>query len=176
VAPILARLSLLDRYLPLWILLAMDFGLLLGRWFPSIQAHLDAVKVGQTSLPIALGLILMMYPVLAKVRYGEVAQGLRQRRLLGLALLLVWGLGPLLMFGLAWLFLPNQPEFRTGLIMIGIAHCHGVDLDRPGPGGPGGGRPTRRHQLNHPSAGLCAPESFLPDASAQLAWPRQPAH
>ena len=123
VAPILARLSILDRYLPLWILLAMAFGLLLGRWFPSIQAHLDAVKVGQTSLPIALGLMLMMYPVLAKVRYGEVAQGLRQRRLLGLALLLVWGLGPLLMFGLAWLFLPNQPEFRTGLIMIGIAPC-----------------------------------------------------
>jgi ACR3 family arsenite transporter len=120
---VLARLSLLDRYLPLWFLLAMASGLLLGRWFPSIQAHLDAVKVGQTSLPIALGLILMMYPVLAKVRYGEVAQGLRQRRLLGLALLLVWGLGPLLMFGLAWLFLPNQPEFRTGLIMIGIAPC-----------------------------------------------------
>ncbi len=120
---ILAKLSPLDRYLPLWIVLAMALGLLLGRWFPSIQANLDAIKVGQTSLPIALGLLLMMYPVLAKVRYGEVAHGLRQRRLLGLALLLVWGLGPLLMFGLAWLFLPNQPEFRTGLILIGIAPC-----------------------------------------------------
>ena len=121
--PVLARLSRLDRYLPLWIVLAMAFGLLLGRWFPSIQAHLDAIKVGQTSLPIALGLMLMMYPVLAKVRYGEVAHGLRHRRLLGLALLLVWGIGPLLMFGLAWLFLPSQPEFRTGLILIGIAPC-----------------------------------------------------
>jgi ACR3 family arsenite transporter len=121
--PILARLSLLDRFLPLWILLAMALGLLLGRWFPSIPAHLDGFKVGQTSLPIALGLMLMMYPVLAKVRYGEVAHGLRHRRFLGLALLLVWGLGPLLMFGLAWIFLPNQPEFRSGLIMIGIAPC-----------------------------------------------------
>jgi ACR3 family arsenite transporter len=122
-APVLARLSPLDRYLPVWILLAMASGLLLGRWYPSIQASLDAIKVGQTSLPIALGLVLMMVPVLAKVRYGEVAYGLRHRRLLGLALLLVWGIGPLLMFGLAWLFLGNQPEFRTGLILIGIAPC-----------------------------------------------------
>jgi arsenical-resistance protein len=122
-APVLARLAPLDRYLPVWILLAMALGLLLGRWFPSIQASLDAIKVGQTSLPIALGLLLMMVPVLAKVRYGEVAYGLRNRRLLGLALLLVWGIGPLLMFGLAWLFLGNQPEFRTGVILIGIAPC-----------------------------------------------------
>ncbi len=122
-APILSRLSSLDRYLPLWIVLAMTSGLLLGRWFPAIQANLEAIKVGQTSLPIALGLLLMMYPVLAKVRYGEVAYSLRHRRLLGLALLLVWGIGPLLMFGLAWLFLPNQPEFRSGLILIGIAPC-----------------------------------------------------
>ena len=122
-APILTRLSTLDRYLPLWIVLAMASGLLLGRWFPAIQASLEAIKLGQTSLPIALGLLLMMYPVLAKVRYGEVTHSLRHRRLLGLALVLVWGIGPLLMFGLAWLFLPNQPEFRSGLILIGIAPC-----------------------------------------------------
>ena len=122
-APILTRLSTLDRYLPLWIVLAMASGLLLGRWFPAIQASLEAIKLGQTSLPIALGLLLMMYPVLAKVRYGEVTHSLRNRRLLGLALVLVWGIGPLLMFGLAWLFLPNQPEFRSGLILIGIAPC-----------------------------------------------------
>jgi ACR3 family arsenite transporter len=120
---VLERLSLLDRLLPLWILLAMTAGLLLGRCLPGLQAVLGAVQVGHTSLPIALGLLLMMYPVLAKVRYGELGAVARDRRLLGLALLLVWGLGPLLMFALAWLFLPDQVELRTGLIMIGIAPC-----------------------------------------------------
>jgi ACR3 family arsenite transporter len=104
---VLARLSLLDRYLPLWILLAMAGGLLLGRFFPAIQGLLDAVRIGNTSLPIALGLLLMMYPVLAKVHYEEMGQVVRDRRLLRLSLLLVWGLGPALMFVLAWLFLPS---------------------------------------------------------------------
>jgi ACR3 family arsenite transporter len=120
---VLARLSLLDRYLPLWILLAMAGGLLLGRFFPAIQGLLDAVRIGNTSLPIALGLLLMMYPVLAKVHYEEMGQVVRDRRLLRLSLLLVWGLGPALMFVLAWLFLPSQPAFRTGLILIGLAPC-----------------------------------------------------
>ena len=120
---VLARLSLLDRLLPLWILLAMAAGLLLGRRFPSLQAALDAVRIGRTSLPIALGLLLMMVPVLAKVRYEQLGKGLGQRRLLGLCLLLVWGLGPLLMFSLAWLFLPDQDALRTGVILIGIAPC-----------------------------------------------------
>jgi ACR3 family arsenite transporter len=120
---VLARLSPLDRLLPLWILLAMAGGLLLGRLVPGLQALLGAVQVGHTSLPIALGLLLMMYPVLAKVRYGELGRVARDRRLLSLALGLVWGLGPLLMFALAWLFLPDQPAFRTGLILIGIAPC-----------------------------------------------------
>ena len=120
---VLARLSLLDRYLQLWILLAMAGGLLLGRLFPAIQGWLDAVRIGNTSLPIALGLLLMMYPVLAKVHYEDLGRAARDRRLLRLSLLLVWGLGPALMFALAWLFLPTQPEFRTGLILIGLAPC-----------------------------------------------------
>jgi len=120
---VLARLSLLDRFLPLWILLAMAGGLLLGRFFPAIQGVLDAVRIGNTSLPIALGLLLMMYPVLAKVHYEELGRAARDPRLLGLSLVLVWGLGPALMFALAWLLLPMQPEFRTGLILIGLAPC-----------------------------------------------------
>lgn len=120
---VIEKLSLLDRFLPLWILAAMATGLLLGRSFPWIQAALDAVRLGQTSLPIALGLLLMMVPVLAKVRYEDLGQALRQRRLLPLCLLLVWGLGPLLMFCLAWLFLADQPALRTGVVLIGIAPC-----------------------------------------------------
>jgi ACR3 family arsenite transporter len=119
----LASLSWLDRLLPLWILLAMGAGLVLGRLVPGLQAQLGAVQVDHTSLPIAIGLLLMMYPVLAKVRYGELGHVARDRRLLKLALGLVWGLGPLLMFTLAWLFLPDQPAFRTGLILIGVAPC-----------------------------------------------------
>lgn len=122
-ATVLASLPLLDRLLPLWILLAMASGLLLGRLVPGMQAALTAVQVDHTSLPIAIGLLLMMYPVLAKVRYGELGHAARDPRLLKLALGLVWGLGPLLMFALAWLFLPDQPAFRTGLILIGIAPC-----------------------------------------------------
>ncbi|MFN9622870.1 MAG: ACR3 family arsenite efflux transporter [Cyanobacteriota bacterium] len=122
-ASVLASFSWLDRLLPLWILLAMAAGLLLGRLVPGLQARLGAVQVDHTSLPIALGLLLMMYPVLAKVRYGELGHVARDLRLLKLALALVWGLGPLLMFTLAWLFLPDQPAFRTGLILIGIAPC-----------------------------------------------------
>jgi ACR3 family arsenite transporter len=119
----LSRLSALDRLLPLWIVLAMAVGLLMGRWVPGLQALLGRVAVGNTSLPIAVGLLLMMYPVLAKVRYGELGHVARDRRLMALALGLVWGLGPLLMFCLAWLMLPDQAAFRTGLILIGIAPC-----------------------------------------------------
>ena len=122
-APILARLSLLDRFLPLWILLAMGAGLLLGRQFPWLQGALEAVKLGQTSLPIALGLLMMMVPVLAKVHYEELGQGLRMRGLMPLCLLLVWGVGPLLMFSLAWCFLADEAALRTGVILIGIAPC-----------------------------------------------------
>ena len=122
-AVVMGKLSTLDRFLPVWILLAMAGGLLLGRLVPGVQTALDAVKVGQTSLPIALGLLLMMYPVLAKVRYEDMGHVTGDRRLLWLSLLLNWVIGPLLMFTLAWVFLADYPEFRTGLIVIGLARC-----------------------------------------------------
>ena len=121
--PVLARLSLLDRFLPVWILAAMAGGLILGRVVPGVQGALDSVKVGQTSLPIALGLLLMMYPVLAKVRYEDMGHVTGDRKLLWLSLLLNWLIGPALMFTLAWVFLADQPALRTGLIVIGLARC-----------------------------------------------------
>lgn len=120
---VLQRLSTLDRLLPLWIVLAMAAGLALGRLVPGVQGALDAVKVGETSLPIALGLLLMMYPVLAKVRYEDMSHVTGDRRLLWTSLVLNWVVGPALMFALAWTFLPDEPAFRTGLIVIGLARC-----------------------------------------------------
>ena len=122
-AAVMARLSTLDRFLPVWILLAMSTGLLLGWAFPGIQDLLDAVKIGQTSLPIAIGLLMMMYPVLAKVHYEDMGHVTGDRPMLWSSLLLNWVIGPLLMFTLAWLFLADHPEFRTGLIVIGLARC-----------------------------------------------------
>jgi ACR3 family arsenite transporter len=122
-AAVLAKLSALDRFLPVWILLAMLVGLLLGRAVPGVQGVLDAVKIDQTSLPIALGLLLMMYPVLAKVRYEDMSHVTGDRRMLVLSLVLNWLVGPALMFTLAWAFLADYPEFRTGLIVIGLARC-----------------------------------------------------
>jgi len=120
---LLKRLSFLDRYLPIWIIAAMSAGLLIGRFAPSVQGVLNSIKIGQTSLPIALGLLLMMYPVLAKVRYEQMGHVTGDRRLLFLSLLLNWLIGPALMFILAWVFLADQPAFRTGLIVIGLARC-----------------------------------------------------
>lgn len=120
---VLTKLSRLDQFLPVWILLAMVLGLALGKAIPGIQSALNAVTIGQTSLPIALGLLLMMYPVLAKVRYEAMGHVTGDRRLLWLSLLLNWVIGPALMFALAWVFLPDQPAFRTGLIVIGLARC-----------------------------------------------------
>ena len=116
-------LSRLDRFLPLWIGLAMVGGLLLGKLIPGLNDALDAVKVGAVSPPIALGLLLMMYPVLAKVRYGELDRVTGDRRMLGASLVLNWVVGPALMFALAWIFLADLPEFRTGLIIVGLARC-----------------------------------------------------
>ncbi|MDQ3275188.1 MAG: ACR3 family arsenite efflux transporter [Actinomycetota bacterium] len=122
-APVLSRLSPLDRLLPAWIIAAMVLGLALGRWVPDVAETLDAVTIGETSLPIALGLLLMMYPVLAKVRYEEIGHLASDRRMLWLSLLLNWVIGPALMFVLAWTFLADQPEFRTGVIVVGLARC-----------------------------------------------------
>ena len=121
--PVLAQLSTLDRFLPVWIVAAMALGLLLGRSVPGLGTALEAVKVGDVSLPIAIGLLLMMYPVLAKVRYSELDRVTGDRKLLLASLGLNWVLGPALMFALAWLLLPDLPEYRTGLIIVGLARC-----------------------------------------------------
>ncbi|MBU8578766.1 ACR3 family arsenite efflux transporter [Brevibacterium luteolum] len=117
------EMSFLDRWLPAWILLAMAAGLLLGRLTPGLNSALDAVKIGQVSLPIAFGLLVMMYPVLAKVRYDETHRVTGDRRLIILSLILNWLVGPALMFALAWMLLPDLPEYRTGLIIVGLARC-----------------------------------------------------
>lgn len=122
-APATARLSTLDRYLPVWIGLAMAAGLLLGRWVPGLDVVLEKVQVDGISLPIALGLLIMMYPVLAKVRYDRLDTVTSDRKLLVSSLVLNWLLGPALMFALAWLFLADLPEYRTGLIVVGLARC-----------------------------------------------------
>ena len=126
-AAVMKKLPTLDRFLPLWIALAMAAGLALGSLIPSLNDGLDRLRVGTVSLPIALGLLLMMYPVLAKVRYEELghtqADGVSNRRFFGVALFLSWVVGPFFMFTLAWLFLADQPEYRTGVIIVGLARC-----------------------------------------------------
>ncbi|MCW2726376.1 MAG: arsB [Frankiales bacterium] len=121
--PVLQRLSSLDRFLPVWIVAAMVVGLVLGRAIPGLNDALDAVKVGNVSLPIAVGLLLMMYPVLAKVRYGELQTVTGDRKLLISSLVINWLVGPAVMFALAWLLLPDLPAYRTGLIIVGLARC-----------------------------------------------------
>ncbi|WP_276546069.1 ACR3 family arsenite efflux transporter [Brachybacterium muris] len=116
-------MSFLDRWLPVWILLAMVTGLLLGRFVPGLNTALEAVKIGGISVPIALGLLVMMYPVLAKVRYDETRRISADRRLMISSLVLNWVVGPALMFALAWIFLADLPEYRTGLIIVGLARC-----------------------------------------------------
>ena len=120
---VVGKLSTLDRFLPVWIGLAMVAGLLLGRWIPGLNTALEKVQIDGISLPIALGLLIMMYPVLAKVRYDRLDTVTGDRKLLVSSLLLNWVLGPALMFALAWLFLPDLPEYRTGLIIVGLARC-----------------------------------------------------
>jgi arsenical-resistance protein len=118
-----ARLPAVDRFLPLWIGLAMAAGLILGRLVPGLAGGLNAVAVHGTSLPIAIGLLLMMYPVLAKVRYREIGRITADRRMMASSLALNWIIGPAVMFALAWLLLPDLPAYRTGVILVGLARC-----------------------------------------------------
>jgi len=117
------KLKFLDRYLTLWIFLAMTLGVGLGHFFPTISNVTNSLSVGTTNIPLAIGLILMMYPPLAKVDYSLLPNAFKDKKVIGISLLLNWVIGTVLMFGLAVLFLRNEPDYMTGLILIGLARC-----------------------------------------------------
>jgi len=120
---VVGQLGLLDRFLALWIILTMVFGVALGKLFPSVADSINSASIGTTSIPIAIGLLWMMYPVLAKVRYEELGKVATAWKIFSVSLVQNWLVGPVIMFALAWLLLPDQPEYRTGLIIVGLARC-----------------------------------------------------
>ncbi len=120
---VVKRLSILDKFLPVWIILAMGVGILLGYIYPGIADVFDRLRIGTVSLPIAIGLLWMMYPVLAKVKYEELSTLKRSYKLFGISAVLNWVIGPALMFGLAWLMLYDLPQYRERVIIVGLARC-----------------------------------------------------
>ena len=176
-AGVVSQLSTLDRFLPLWIGVAMAVGLGLGTLLPRLNDWLAKLRIGTVSLPIAIGLLLMMYPVLAKVRYEELGtarhDGIDDRRFFGVSLFLSWVVGPLLMFALAWIFLADQPAYRTGVIIVGLARCIAMVLiwNDIACGDREPGRDPRRLQRDLPGARVLAARLLLPDRPARLARP-----
>ncbi|MEE9399307.1 MAG: ACR3 family arsenite efflux transporter [Dehalococcoidales bacterium] len=122
-ATVVGRLSIIDRFLPVWIFLTMAVGVGLGYAFPEIATAFDILRIDTVSLPIAIGLLWMMYPVLTKVKYEELSKVATAGKMFGVSIILNWVIGPVIMFGLAWLFLADLPEYREGLIITGLARC-----------------------------------------------------